>query len=75
MLDCVPDPVCQTTSGKMVVELAVDDFLGGRDDRVAYCFVKQALGHIGLGGGLLDDAERAHQRRWHALGADFEIAE
>ena len=27
MLDCVPEPVCQTTSGKCVVELAVDHFL------------------------------------------------
>ncbi len=28
MFDCVPLPVCQTTSGKCVVELAVDDLVG-----------------------------------------------
>ena len=32
MLVCVPEPVCQTTSGKVIVELAVDHLARGADD-------------------------------------------
>ena len=75
MLDCVPEPVCQTTSGKCVVELAVDDFLRGLDDGLAELRVEPAELHVGFGGGALDDAERAHDRQRLLLPADLEIAE
>ena len=46
----------------MVVELAVDHLLRGRDDRVADLRIEPAELHVGLGGGALDDAERADDR-------------
>ena len=70
MFDCVPEPVCQTTSGKCVVELAVDHLLGGRDDGLADLRVEPPERHVGLGGGALDDAQRAHDRLGLLLPAD-----
>src|SRR5258706_10872630 len=59
----------------MIVELAVDHLLRGLDDGIADLLVEQAHGHVGLGGGSFDDAERAHDRGRLALPADAEIAE
>ena len=59
---------------EMIVELAVDHLLArpGRSRACASC-VEIAERVIDLGGGALDDAERADQRQRHALGADAEI--
>ena len=74
MFDWVPEPVCQTDQREMVVELAVDHFLGGRDDGLADLRVELAQRHVGLGRGALDDAQRAHHRQRLLLPADLEIA-
>ena len=47
---------------EVIVELAVDHFLRGRDDGLADLRVEAAERHVGFGGGALDDAERAHDR-------------
>ncbi len=60
---------------EMRVELAVDHFLRGSDDLLADILVEQAERHIGLGGGPLDDAERAHDGERLLLPADLEIGE
>jgi hypothetical protein len=44
----------------MLVQLAVDHFLGGGDNGFADLLVQPAQRHIGLGGGALDDAQRPH---------------
>ena len=73
MLDWVPDPVCQTTSGKVVVELAVDDLLRGLDDGVGQPHVQLAAFLVGLGAGALDHAERADDGQGLFLPADGEV--
>ena len=59
----------------MIVELTLDDLLRGLDDRLADFRVEPAERHVGLGGGSLDDAERAHDRSRLLFPADLEIAE
>ena len=59
MLVWVPDPVCQTTSGKLIVELAVDDLLRGLDDRLGAPRVERSELAIGFRRRALDDGERA----------------
>ncbi len=59
----------------MLVELAVDDLLGGLDDGLADLGLQHAERHVGLGGGPLDDAERADHGLGLALPADLEVAE
>ena len=73
MLVWVPEPVCQTTSGKCIVELAGDHFGRGRGDRLAELLVELAELHVGLRRRLLQQAEGADQRDRHALAADLEI--
>ena len=63
MLVWVPEPVCQTTSGNCVVELAVDHLLGGARDRLAELRLELAELAIDPRRGQLDDAEGADQRR------------
>ena len=58
---------------EMIVELAVDHLLRGLDDGARAAGVEQAERAVDLGGGALDDAERADQRPRHALGADAEV--
>ena len=60
---------------EMLVEFAVDHFLGGSDDRVADGRIKALQFHVGAGGGLLDDAECAYDRQGLLFPADLEIAE
>ncbi len=60
---------------KVVVELAVDHFLGGAHDRPGAAGVERAELVIHLGGRPLDDGQRADQRDRHTLGPDAEIAE
>ncbi len=74
MLDCVPEPVCHTASGKWASSFAVDDLLRRRDDGLADLFIEQAHCHVGLGRGALDDAQRAHDRQRLLLPPDLEIA-
>ena len=59
----------------MRVELAFDHFIGRLDDHLAERGVQLAERHVGLGGGLLDDAEGADDRGGLALPADLEIAQ
>ena len=73
MLVWVPEPVCQTTSGKWSSSLTVDHLLRGLDDRACAAGIEQAERAVRLGGSALDDAERADQRARHALAADPEI--
>ena len=58
---------------KLVVQLAVDDFLRGRGDGLAQLAVERAQRHVGRGRRLLQQAERMDQRQRHALAADAEI--
>ena len=73
MLVCVPDPVCQTTQRKMIVEFAVGDFLRGRGNRRGAPAIEDPKRVIDLGRGALDQAQRAHDLDRHPLGADPEI--
>ena len=59
----------------MVVELAVDDLLGGLDDHFAELRIELAKAHVGLGAGALHDAERANNGLRLLLPADLEVAE
>ena len=59
---------------EMIVQSAVDDFLGCFDDCLAYGFVEFAEAHIGFGGGALDDAKRPDNRGGLCFPADLEIA-
>ena len=61
--------------GEVLIELAVDHFVGGLDDGLAEFLVELAEGHIGFGGRFLDDAERAHDGGGLFFPADLEIAE
>ncbi|MNT14457.1 hypothetical protein D3C72_1494650 [compost metagenome] len=59
----------------MFGQLAVDDFLCGRDDGVADLGVEACKRHVGAGRCLLDDAERANDRGGLLFPADLEVAE
>ena len=50
MLVWVPLPVCQICSGKSIVELALDDFVGGLDDELGLFGGQHAEVAIDLGG-------------------------
>ena len=63
MFDWVPEPVCQTTSGKWSSSLPAATSAAAADDRLAERRVELAQLHVHLGRRLLDDAERAHDRR------------
>jgi hypothetical protein len=58
---------------EIVVEPAVDDFLGGLDDPARALRVEDAERKVRLGGGALDEAECVDERQRHLLGADTEI--
>ncbi len=57
------------------VELAFHNLVRGGDDGLADGRVELAEVHVGLGGGALDDAERADNRQRLLLPADAEILE
>ncbi len=59
----------------MVVQLAVNDFLGCRNDGFAELGVEAAERDIGAGCRLLDDAECANNCQRLLFPADLEIAE
>ena len=59
--------------GKVIVEVAVDDVLGGGDDEVAHFGVELLEGHVGLGGGLLEDAESTNHAQRHGVVTDVKI--
>ena len=75
MFDCVPEPVCQTTSGKCSSSLPSITSCAAVDDGLAELRVEPAERHVGLGRRALDDAERAHDRQRLLLPADLEVAE
>ena len=58
---------------ELVVELAVDHLLRGLADRLGELGIELAEPHVDPGRRELDDAERADQRRRHALAADLEV--
>ena len=60
---------------EVIVQLAVDNFLGSSNDCVTDLRIKAADSHIGAGGCLLDDAERTHDGERLLFPADLEIAE
>ena len=60
---------------KMIVEGAVDDFLGGLHDRAHAARVQQAEFVVHLGRRPFDDRKRADHRQRDALGADAEVLE
>ena len=59
----------------MVVELAVDDLLGGCDDVLRQLGVKLAEFEVCFGGGALDDAQGANDGPGLLFPADLEVAE
>ena len=62
MLDCVPEPVCHTTSGKCSSSLPSITSCAAATIGLAERGIEPAELHVRLGGGALDDAERAHDR-------------
>ncbi len=75
MLDCVPEPVCHTTSGKCSSSLPSITSCAAATMALPSVRVEPAERHVGFGGGALDDAERAHDRFGLLLPADLEVAE
>ena len=59
----------------MIIQLAVNHFLGRGDDGLADGLVQPTQRHIGFGGGALDDAQRPHDGQGLFLPADLEIAQ
>ena len=62
MFDWVPEPVWKTTSGKSLVELALDDLVGGLHDQVGDVRRQLAQIRVGLSSRLLEDAESPDHR-------------
>src|SRR6202012_3015333 len=60
---------------EMIVELAVDHFLGGSDNGLANLLVQAAQRHVGFGGRALDDTQCAYDRLGLFFPADLEIAQ
>ena len=73
MLVCVPEPVCQTTSGKLSSSLPSITSCAAAAIASARRGVELAEVLVGERRGALDDAEGADQRHRHRLGADAEI--
>ena len=73
MFDCVPEPVCQTTSGKCWSSLPSITSFAALTIASPSLRVEPAEAHVGLRRGALDDAERPHDRLGHALAADREV--
>src|SRR4051812_49210491 len=72
MLDCVPDPVCQTTSGNSPsCRPATTSAAAPATASARRGSSTQVLVHGGRR--LLHEPERVHQRRRHALDADAEV--
>ncbi len=63
------------SQGKMVIEPAFDDLLGGLDDQIRFLLRQQARLLIDERGGLLQHSERHNNLVRHLLGADVEIPE
>ena len=60
---------------EMVVQLPLDHLIGGLEDGLTQFRIQLAQRHIGLGGGLLDDAQRANDRQGLRFPADLEVAQ
>ena len=75
MFDCVPEPVCHTTSGKCSSSLPSITSCAAATMALPSLRVEPAEAHVRLGRSALDDAERAHDRLGLPLPADLEIAE
>ena len=75
MLLCVPDPVCQTTSGNSSSSLPSITSCAAAMMTSARDFIELAKGDIRLRRALLDDAERMDKRQRHPLAANLEVAE
>ena len=73
MLVCVPLPVCQMRSGKLVVELAGDHFVGRLRDQARLFRRQLAEFLIHQRRGLFQNAEGANQLRRHDVAADVEM--
>ena len=73
MFDCVPEPVCQTTSGKCSSSLPSITSRAAAAMAAATSGVQQALLEIGLGGGELHPRQRMDDLDRHAADADGEI--
>ncbi len=56
-------PCLPNHQGKVFVELALDDLIGGRDDGLRQLALEEPHFDIGQGCSLLDDAERTDERR------------
>ena len=69
-----PGPGLPDHEREMRVELALNHFIRGGDDRISKRGVELAQRHIGLGGGAFHDAERAHQGQRLLFPANLEIA-
>jgi hypothetical protein len=72
MFVCVPEPVCQTTSGKWSSR---SPSITSRPARGSVGQFVRELPEVAvhLGGGVLHDAEAADERARHALDADLEV--
>ena len=73
MFDWVPDPVCQTTSGKLSSNLPAITSAAAATMALPSVGVKIALRHVHQRAGLLDDAKRADDRDRLAFPADGEV--
>ena len=58
---------------EVVVEVAVNDVLRCCDDEVAHFGVELLEGHVGLGGGLLENTESTNHAQRHGVVTDVEI--
>ena len=59
--------------GKVVVEVTVDDVLRRCDDEVAHLGVELLEGHVGLSGGLLENAKSSNHAQRHGIVANVKV--
>ena len=77
MFDCVPEPVCQTTSGKCASSVPAITSSAAAGDQLLLVLGQQAQVGVGRRGGLLEHAHRADHlaRQRVAAGAGLEMME
>ena len=68
-----PGTGLEDVQNEMLVQAAVDDLLRGGHHGVADLFIQQAQRHVGLGRGLLDQAQGPDERPGETQTADGEV--
>ena len=73
MLVCVPLPVCQTCSGKVLIELSGNHFIRGLNDQAGFLRRKFPEVLIHKRSGFLENAKGPNQFRRHRVATNIEV--